>query len=712
MESRRQGADDAPPRRREAARAAARYINRELSWLDFDWRVLALAQSPQLPLLERVKFLAIATNNLDEFFQVRVAGLQDQAAAGVRVRTPDGRNAVEQLREIRTRVLELTHATEALFRTDLAPALAAAGIELCSYDSLGAGDREFLRKRFDAQIFPVLTPLAVDPAHPFPYISNLSLNLAVLARHPDGHQSFARVKVPPFLPRLLALPDGRRFVWIEQVIGAHLDALFPATEVTAWGAFRVTRDADLELREKKGGDLREAIETSLRRRHRGSDAVRLEIASTLSDAARRLLVEELELESSDVYAVDGPLNLGALSMLTRLDRPELKQALWEPQRVASFEPLAGSDEPIDLFARLREHDVLVHHPYESFESSVEAFLSQAASDPAVRAIKHTLYRTGGPEPGILRSLQRAAAAGKQVVVLVELKARFDEEANIERARALEQSGVHVVYGLVGLKTHAKIALVVRQEPAGIQRYCHVGTGNYNPVTARLYEDLGLFSASPEIGSEVADLFNHLTSASGKPQCEKLWVAPHRLRSEVLTRIREEMGAPDGRIVIKVNGLSDPEIIEALYEASEAGVEIDLIVRGICCLRAGVPGMSTRIRVRSILGRFLEHSRIYRFGSAARGVRYLIGSADLMQRNLDFRVEALVPVEDPDLQARLEEILALCVRPDASAWELGPEGKWLPTGGSLDVQAMLQQLARERAAREWPGLPPTSPRGNS
>lgn len=679
-----------------AERGSERFLNRELSWLEFDRRVLALAEDASQPLLERVRFLSIFSRNLDEFFQVRVAGLQDQAVAEVGAVAPDGRSPAEQLRLIRELVLELTALAGRAFEKELRPALAAAGIRICDWTSLDRADRAHLRGEFETRIFPVLTPLAVDPAHPFPYISNLSLNLAVVVRRPDGTPGFARVKVPPLLPRFLPLPDGQRAVPVEQVIGAHVGALFPGSAVEAMGVFRVTRDAEIELRESESVDLLEAIESGLRRRLRTSDAVRLEVDASLPEAAKALLAEELQIEARDVYETTGLVDLGALADLVQADRPELKYPPWVPLPVLALEP-GGDGGGSDMFGRLRGSAVLVHHPYDSFERSVEAFVEAAAEDPAVLALKHTLYRTGGPESATLLALQRAARAGKQVVALVELKARFDEAANIARARGLEEAGVHVVYGLVGLKTHAKVVLVVRDEPGGIHRYVHVGTGNYHPQTARQYEDLGLLTASPDLGADVADLFNHLTSASGRPHYRQLLVAPEGLRAGLVERIRAECEAEDGRIVIKVNGLSDSLMIDALYEASQAGVEIDLVVRGICCLRPGVAGLSENIRVRSILGRFLEHSRIYRFGGGRREPRYWIGSADLMQRNLDLRVEALAPVEDPALRARVEEILSLCLDPDTRAWTLGPDGAWQPTGGTLDVQRRLQELARERRA---------------
>jgi polyphosphate kinase len=682
-------------------RPEERYLNRELSWLDFDRRVLALTEDPAQPLLERIKFIAITTRNLDEFFQVRVAGLHAQREAPRPVLSPDGRTPEQQLREIRTRVLELVAASQDVYGKRLAPALAEAGIHIVAWSQLSREERATLGREFEARIFPVLTPLAVDPAHPFPYVSNLSFNVAVLARDPDsGTVRFARIKVPSLLDRFLALP-GERYVPVEQVIGAHLEQLFPGMEILSWSPFRVTRDADLDLEEDEAEDLLAAIESGLQRRRRLSDAVRLEIDRSMSERALDLLLEELEIGPDDVYVNDALLDLGSLWQLyERISRPDLRDEPWVPQPVPAFPRAEGGRRP-DLFAVLRERDVLVHHPYESFEASFQEFLAQAADDPNVLAIKHTLYRSSGPENPIGRTLIRAAQAGKQVVTLVELKARFDEETNIEWARALEQAGVHVVYGLVGLKTHAKVALVVRNEPDGIRRYCHVGTGNYHPLTARLYEDLGVFTADPELGADLGDLFNYLTGCGRQQPYRRILVAPGGLRPAFLERIRAEIEAGDGRIVMKMNSLSDPVLIDALYEASQAGVEIDLVVRGVCCLRPGVPGLSERIRVRSILGRFLEHSRVYRFGSEARGRSYLIGSADLMPRNLDKRVEVLVPIDEPALVARLEEVLELLLADDG-AWELAGDGSWSRgTRGSrqLETQLALRERARARSSTE-------------
>lgn len=668
-----------------------RYLDREVSWLDFNARVLALAEDASLPLLERTKFLAIFSENLDEFFQVRVSTIKEQLAAGLRATDGGALKPAEQLERIRTRVEELVLRQATVFTKEIAPALEEHGIRFCAWDDLFPDDREHLAHVFEQQIFPVLTPLAVDPAHPFPYISNLSLNLAVVVRDPaTGEQRFARVKVPPLLPRFIAMPDRERFVPLEQVIAGHLEALFPGMDVVSHHAFRVTRDADIELSDESE-DLLAAMELVLRQRTKFGLAVRLEVDTRMSPEVLDLLSRELELGVDDAYVVDGPLDLGGLWSLYALPQPELKYPRWSGQ----VPPVLAGDQP-DFFRVLRAGDVLVHHPYDSFTKTVEAFLDQAARDPSVLAIKQTLYRTGGDEAGIVASLVKAAQAGKQVVALVELKARFDEQANIERARLLEEAGVHVVYGFVGLKTHAKILLVVRQETGGLYRYCHVGTGNYNPKTATLYEDLGVLSADPDLGADLTDLFNHLTGASRQGDYRTLVVAPTQLRSALLERIAEQ-SHPGGRITLKANGLVDRRLIEALYEASQAGARIDLVIRGICCLRPGIPGMSEGIRVRSIIGRFLEHSRIYRFGDGPEA-EHLIGSADLMPRNLDRRVEALLRVTDPRLAARLDEVLHLDLADDVLAWSLGTDGIWrkVPTTDQTDTHQRLQELATARA----------------
>ena len=679
-----------------------KYLNRDLSWLDFDARVLALAANEDVPLLERVRFLAIFSRNLDEFFQVRIGGLQEQLSAGVVGTTSsEGLTVVEQLKLVKPRVEELIGGSVSIFTEQLKPALASAGIRFTDWDELDAAEREHLDKMFYEQIFPVLTPLAVDPGHPFPYICNLSLNLAVVVRDPGiAEPRIARVKVPPLLPRFVRMPEGTRFVPVEQIIAAHLDALFPGMEILERHAFRVTRNADFALKEDEAEDLLEAVESVLRLRRRSPDAVRLEIERAMSDDVRRLLARELELDDSDIYVVDGPLDLGDLWSIADLDQPQLKYEPWLPLTPPQL--AASTDQALHLFRVLRQGDILVHHPYDSFLTSVEAFVDQAARDPRVMAIKQTLYRTGVESP-IIKALIRAAEAGKQVVALVEVTARFDEATNINFARALEEAGVHVVYGIVGLKTHAKITLVVRTEASGIRRYSHVGTGNYNPTTARLYEDIGILSSDQDLGADLTELFNYLTGYSKQSRYKKLLVAPGTLRPALLDLIKRETDAPDGRIIIKVNNLVDPTIIQALYAASQAGTQIDLIVRGICCLQPGVAGLSENIRVRSIVGRYLEHSRIMRFGNDARGPDYFIGSADVMQRNLDRRVEAVIPVSDPVLTARLQEILDVNLADDDLAWTLDADGVWhkVPTRFGINTHRRLQELALARLQAHTP-----------
>jgi len=674
----------------------SRYLNRELSWLDFNTRVLALAEDRALPLLERAKFLAIFSRNLDEFFQVRVAGLKEQVGAGVGSRTADGSTPQEQLRAIRNRVDELVQRHGRCFTDDVAVALERERVRFVDWSSLSDEDRAQLTEVFESRIYPVLTPLAVDPAHPFPYISNLSLNLAVVVADSDtGASHVARVKVPALLQRFVPLRDGERFVPLEQLIAAQLHMLFPGMRVVSHHVFRLTRNADFDLEGDEAEDLLEAVQSVLQRRRRSPLAVRLEVDRTMSPGVLDLLVRELELEPDDVYTVDAPLDLGGLWDITRIDRRDLAAEPWAP---VTQPALAASPEgPPDLFRVLRTQHVLVQHPYDSFETSVEAFIEQAAADPQVLAIKQTLYRTSGPVSPIIRSLTRAAEAGKQVVALIELTARFDEQANITWAQLLEDAGVHVVYGMVGFKTHAKVTLVVRQEETGIRRYCHVGTGNYNPDTARIYEDIGLLTCDEQLGADLSELFNLLTGYSRQRRYRKLLVAPTTLRSALLELIGEQ-SRPGGRIAIKVNSLVDPEMVDALYAASQAGAEIDLVVRGICCLRPGVSGLSESIRVRSIVGRYLEHSRIYRFGHPGDGALHYLGSADLMTRNLDRRVEAVVPVQSPQLCARLDEILDVNLRDDLLAWELHGDGRWtkVPATEGINTQVRLQQLAQARA----------------
>jgi polyphosphate kinase len=674
-----------------------RFLNRELSWLDFDTRVLALAENRSVPLLERAKFSAIFAQNMDEFFQVRVAGLKDQVAAGITKRTPDGRTPTEQLGEIRERVSKLLTRQEQVFLDQIVPGLADAGVRFSRWDELDDDDLDDLGTQFDERIFPVLTPLAVDPGHPFPYISDLSLNLAVVVVDPvSGLRRFARVKVPPLLPRFVVMPDGERFVPLEQVIAAHLDRLFPGMEVVEHHPFRVTRNADLTLEDEEADDLLAAVEIELRRRRFGK-AVRLELESTVTDEVRDLLARELDLVDDDVYVVTGPLDLSGLWSLMSLDRPDLKDEAW----TGTLPPRLVTEDGIPpIFREMRRGDLLLHHPYDSFGGTVEEFIDQAADDPKVRAIKLTLYRTDG-DGSIIEALIRAAESGKQVAALVELKARFDEQANVGWARRLEKAGVHVAYGLLGLKVHTKTTLVVREEHGGMRRYCHVGTGNYNGKTARIYEDLGLLTADPEIGADLTNLFNYLTGYGRDIDYQRLLVAPERLRPGIHRLIRQEIeaGPGRGRILAKMNSLVDPAIIEDLYAASQAGVEIDLIIRGICCLRPGVEGLSERIRVRSIVGRFLEHSRIYCFGNGE-GLgepAWYIGSADWMPRNLDRRVEALAPIVTPSLQQRLMEVLQVNLADDTLAWTLGPTGDWAPPPGTgrVDTHLRLQELHQAR-----------------
>jgi len=653
----------------------AELLDRDLSWLDFNARVLALAEDPAVPLLERLKFLAIFSGNLDEFFMVRVAGLAGRAAAGLGAAAPGGLEPEAELKAIRARVLELVVDQTAIFGS-LLPELAEAGIHLGGRGGIEASHREELGRRFEEQLFPVLTPLAVDPGHPFPYISNLSLNLAVMVRDGrDGERRFARVKVPPLLARFQVTDDGTRLYPLEALIGDCLPMLFPGMQIESWHPFRVTRNADLMVDDEEADDLLAAVEMQLRQRRFGR-AVRLEVDAGMPPGVRELLLRELQLGADDLYEIAagdssapgcGALDLGSLSELYALNRPELKYPARAPEPPAGL----GAD-PGDIFAALRTRDVLVHHPYESF-STVEAFIDQAATDPDVLAIKQTMYRTS-LDSAIPRALIRAAERGKQVAALVELTARFSEEVNIAWAHRLEEAGVHVVYGLVGLKTGCKATLVVRRERGELRRYCHIGTGNYDATTARQYEDVGLLTADDDIGADLSDLFNFLTGYSRRGVYRKLVVAPMQLRSRILELIRETAAEPGGRIAMKMNNLVDEEVIEALCQASTAGCEINLIIRGICRLRPGVPGRSERLRVRSIVGRDLEHSRIFAFGGGD-STRYFIGSADLTPSNLDRRVQLLCPVEAPALTARLEEILTGKLADTAHAWTLRSDGSW-------------------------------------
>jgi polyphosphate kinase len=684
------------------------YINREISWLQFNDRVLAMAADPEVPLLERLKYLAIFSSNLDEFFMVRVSGLRDQVEAGMVTRGSDGWTPSETLEAITKHVGPTIERQVRVFLDEVVPAMAEAGIRIADMADLGDRDLDFLRDYFLRQVFPVLTPLAVDPSHPFPYISNLSLSLAVTVRDPGTTRDrFARVKVPGILPRFVPLGDGNTFVPLEQVVATHLDKLFPGMDVVDAHPFRVTRDADIELAEDEADDLLIAVEQELRRQRFGT-VVRLEVAATMPDHVIRLLQRELDVDDDALVTMEGPLNLGDLmGLVSALDRPELADDPW----VGTTQPrLLGTEEDsVNLFATLREGDLLVHHPYDAFATSVERFIEQAASDPEVLAIKQTLYRTDGDSP-IVNALIQAAESGKQVVVMVEVKARGDEASNIGWARALERAGTHVAYGLVGLKTHSKTALVVRREHGGIRRYVHIGTGNYNAKTARLYTDLGLLSCDEDLGADLTELFNSLTGYARGAHYRKILVAPNFLRKRVIELIERtaERHSPrrPGRITLQMNSLVDADCIRALYQASQAGVEIDLIVRGICRLRPGVPGVSDNIRVRSIIGRFLEHSRIWNFANGRRR-EYYIGSADLMPRNLDLRVEVVTPVTDPDLTGRLQEILDVMLADNTQAWELLEDGTWQrrqPAEGERRVAThrRLRELALRRGVEARSG----------
>ena len=657
----------------------SRFINRELSWLDFNDRVLSLATGAQLPLLERVKFLAVSSSNLDEFYQVRVAALHDQIAAEVSEPSVDGRTPLQQLREIAGRVQNFATQQERLFANDLLPALAANGVRIVRWTKLGKKAREALTADYESRIFPILTPLAVDPSHPFPYISNLALNLAVTVRDTDtGDQRFARVKVPRNFPRFIPVPDSDDFILLEDLIEAHLDRLFPGMEIVSTSRFRVTRNADLSLDDEDAEDLLAAVEMELRRRRFGR-AVRLEVQSNISKADLSMMCTELELEPIDVIRHDHFIEFSALMQLANLDKPKLR---FKPWTSVTAGRLAGAQEAgKSMFDVIRSRQLLVHHPYESFASSTETFVEQAARDPKVLSIKMTLYRTSG-DSQIARHLIRAAEAGKQVAVVMELKARFDEARNVSWARELELAGVHVNYGLVGLKTHAKCILVVREEAGAIRRYVHLATGNYNSVTARSYEDIGFFTCEETVGRDATQLFNYLTGYGREPKYEQLLVAPHQLKTEIIRLIENEATfGTEGRITFKLNAVQDPQVIEALYAASSAGVKIHLIVRGICCVRAGVPGMSENITVRSVLGRYLEHSRIYRFAHGYDGSEplHLIGSADLMIRNLAGRVETLVRLTHPKHRAWLDTALGFLMDDANVHYRLGADNTWAQVG---------------------------------
>jgi len=691
----------------KAAAAEPLFLNRELSWIEFNRRVLAEAEDETVPLLDRLKFLAIFGGNLDEFFMKRVGGLKLQLASGSEKRSPDGRTAAEQLAAILEAVRPLYVHQRAVLLERVLPALAAHGVEVVRYRELAAGEREHVDRYFERSVFPILTPLGLDTSHPFPFISNLSLSLAVAVRNPaSGEVRFARVKVPQSLPRWIQAPDAPRFVPLEDVIAENLGRLFPGQELLESYAFRVTRAADTERIEEGADDLLESVQSELRLR-RFAAVVRLEVVPEMPSWMRSLLADELGIGPDDVHEVRAPLANRDLFQLAGLPLPALKEEPWRAAVPARLAPAADGREP-DPFRVVAEGDLLVHHPYDSFAGSVQRFIEAAAADPSVLAIKQTLYRTSRDSP-VVRALIEAAERGKQVAVLIELKASFDEARNIEWAEALEGAGAHVAYGVVGYKTHAKVSLVVRQEPDGLRTYAHLATGNYNTDTAELYTDLGLFTCDPALGAETARLFNLLTSGSLVAQrFERLLVAPINMRGGILERIRREIehrrSGGVGRIVAKMNSLEDPEIVSALYEASAAGVEIDLIVRGVCRLRPGLPGRSETIRVRSIVGRFLEHARIFCFANGGRP-EYFIGSADWMSRNLDWRVEAMAPVDAPELQAELQAILDLQLADNCKAWELSPDGSWSqlrPAPGEprrpSQIELMARAVRRARPAR--------------
>lgn len=691
-----------------------RFLDREVSWLQFNERVLELANDPAVPLLERARFLTIFASNLDEFFMVRVAGLKRRISAGIAVRSASGLEPREVLDAISHAAHELMDQHAYAFHEVIRPALREEGIRILRPDQLTEAERAHVDDYFERRIYPVLTPLAVDPAHPFPYISGLSLNLAVLLENPKtGREHFARVKVPSVLPRMIHLPADDasddalyddRFVAIEDVIAENLESLFPGMQVTEHFTFRVTRNEDLEVEEDDAENLLTALERELTRRRFGPP-VRLEVADDMDDHVLDLLVRELGVHRSEVYRLPEPLDLRGLGQVADLSRTELRWPAFVAKAHPALSPVERSSAA-DIIGEMRGGDILLHHPYDSFSTSVQAFIEQAAADPQVLAIKQTLYRTSGDSP-IIEALIEAAEAGKQVLAVVEIKARFDEENNITWARKLERAGVHVVYGLVGLKTHAKLCLVVRQEGESIRRYCHVGTGNYNPKTARLYEDLGLLTSDPVVGEDLTRLFNQLSGMAPRARFKRLLVAPRSVRAGLLEQIEQTIkAARDGRratVQIKVNSMVDEQIIDALYRASQAGVAVDVWVRGICALRPGVPGLSDNIRVRSILGRFLEHSRIFRFAADGQDDVVYIGSADMMHRNLDRRVEALVRVEDKVHVESLGDLLALGMSDDTASWHLQSDGHWerhhTDADGNplVDMQAdLIARYARRRS----------------
>jgi polyphosphate kinase len=691
---------------------ADRYLDRELSWLSFNQRVLELAEDDQLPLLERVNFLAIFASNLDEFFMVRVAGLKRRIATGLAVPTNVGRSPADVLSDIGIVAHELQARHARVFKDDIKPLLDEEGIHVEVWADLGADDRAQIDEIFSNQIFPVLMPLAVDPAHPFPYISGLSLNLSVRVRNPKSSRiEFARIKVPPLLPRFVQLPDdgsGRqRFIPLEDLISNHLGDLFPGMEILEHHEFRVTRNEDVEIEEDESENLIQALEKGLLQRKFGPP-IRLEISDDMDETTLDLLMQELAITEQEVYRLPAPINLGGLFEIAKIDRPHLKYPKQLPTTSSSLIPTEPNEIP-DIFESIRRQDILLHHPYESFATSVQTFLEQAAADPNVLAIKQTLYRTSGDSP-IVEALIDAAEAGKQVLALVEVKARFDETANINWAKKLEKAGVHVVYGLVGLKTHCKLALVIRQEnDKTLRHYSHIGTGNYNPSTSRIYEDLGLLTDSDTIGKDLTRLFNELSGYAIERKFKRLLVAPLHMRRGLLKRIRDEAenarnGLPSG-IRIKTNAIVDEAIIDALYRASNAGVPIDIVVRGICSLKPGQEGLSENIRVRSILGRYLEHSRIFSFVNGG-DPQVFIGSADMMHRNLDRRVEALVRLAEPTHLAEIDHIFELDLADTTASWWLDESGLWThhsrdENGSPLDDSQEV--LMREISSRRRIGM---------
>ncbi|MGJ4844445.1 MULTISPECIES: RNA degradosome polyphosphate kinase [unclassified Leifsonia] len=689
-----------------------RYLDRELSWLAFNQRVLELAEDPTLPVLERANFLAIFATNLDEFFMVRVAGLKRRIATGLAVPTNVGRAPVDVLADISEKAHELQSRHAAVYRDQVLPALEEAGITVAKWDELDEADRAQMREIFSQQIFPVLMPLAVDPAHPFPYISGLSLNLSIRVRNSrTGKEQFARLKVPQMLPRFVRIDqretvDQMRFIALEDLIANHLGDLFPGMEILDHHVFRVTRNEDVEVDEDETENLIQALERELLRRRFGPP-IRLEVTEDMDPVTLGLLVRELDVTEQEVYRLPSPLDLGGLFVLAKIDRPDLHYPNHVPTTAAQLMPSEPNAKP-DVFAAVGRQDILLHHPYESFATSVQAFLEQAAADPHVLAIKQTLYRTSGDSP-IVEALIDAAESGKQVLALVEIKARFDEQNNISWARKLEKAGVHVVYGLVGLKTHCKLALVIREEKGVLKHYSHIGTGNYNPKTSRIYEDLGLLTADDQVGKDLTRLFNELSGYAIEKKFKRLLVAPLHLRKGLLKRIQIETanaaaGKPSG-IRIKLNSIVDEAIIDALYRASEAGVPVDLWVRGICGLRPGQKGLSSNIRVRSILGRYLEHSRIFSFVNDGDPQVY-IGSADMMHRNLDRRVEALVRLTEPAHLAELDALFDRAFDERTSAWALDENGTWTrhhldDNGQPLDdlQNKLMQQIShRPRSTR--------------